>query len=70
MRYLFLTIASFIVFNAQAAQEITWESLRPQATHYPSVFSGHKALLTEIYVYEVAIEFRQRSPLELDGYNQ
>lgn len=54
MRYLFLSIASFIVFNAQVDQE----------------FSGHKVLLTELYVYEVAIEFRQRSPLELDGYNQ
>ncbi|EKO3428114.1 DUF3299 domain-containing protein [Vibrio fluvialis] len=70
MRYLFLTVSLLVVYTAQAAQEITWESLRPQPTHYQSVLPEHKALLAEIYVYEVAMESRQLSPLELDGYNQ
>lgn len=70
MRYLFLFLTCLSALKVHAAQEITWESLRPQQTQYQSVTPENKALLTEIYAYEVAMQSRQLSPMELDGYNQ
>ncbi|MCA0937152.1 DUF3299 domain-containing protein [Vibrio alginolyticus] len=70
MKYLFLIITCLAVHTVQAAQEISWESLIPDQPKFQSVSPANKALVTEIYVYEVAMQSRQLSPMELDGYNQ
>lgn len=70
MKYLFLIITCLAVHTVQAAQEISWESLMPDQPKFQSVSPANKALVTEIYVYEVAMQSRQLSPMELDGYNQ
>lgn len=70
MKYLFLIITCLAVHTVQAAQEISWESLIPDQPKFQSVSPANKALVTEIYVYEVAMQSRQLSPMELDSYNQ
>ncbi|MEZ9232182.1 DUF3299 domain-containing protein [Vibrio amylolyticus] len=51
-----------------AAEIVSWESLRPQNTQQQSLSPSDKALVTEIYVYEVAQQSRKLSPMEHDGY--
>ena len=54
----------------QAAETISWESLRPVQNQYQVLSPGNKALLSEIYAYEAVQKTRQLSPMENDGYNQ
>ncbi|WGV99456.1 DUF3299 domain-containing protein [Vibrio sp. YMD68] len=54
----------------QAAETISWESLRPLQNQYQTLSPGNKALLSEIYAYEAVQETRQLSPLENNGYIQ
>ncbi|MGI9890129.1 DUF3299 domain-containing protein [Vibrio chagasii] len=51
-----------------AAENLSWDSLRPQNTQQQSLSPSDKALVTEIYVYEVAQQSRRLSPMEHDGY--
>ncbi|MDB1125322.1 DUF3299 domain-containing protein [Vibrio algarum] len=71
MKYVLLILAACCFgLNAQASETITWQSLRPLQTQYQTLPPGDKALLSEIYAYEVAQVTRQLSPMENDGYNQ
>ena len=66
---LMITACCFSLFT-QAAETISWESLRPLQNQYQVLSPGNKALLSEIYAYEAVQKTRQLSPMEKDGYNQ
>ncbi|MEZ8233372.1 hypothetical protein BCT41_10380 [Vibrio splendidus] len=66
---LMITACCFSLFT-QAAETISWESLRPLQNQYQVLSPGNKALLSEIYAYEAVQKTRQLSPMENDGYNQ
>ncbi len=53
-----------------AAETISWASLRPVEQQAQPLSSSDEALITEIYVYEIAQQNRQLSPMEHDGYVQ
>ncbi|EMK6667535.1 DUF3299 domain-containing protein [Vibrio fluvialis] len=67
MKNLLLMLA-LIAPLAHAAGTLSWDSLRPQNTKQQSLSPSDKALVTEIYVYEVAQQSRKLSPMEHDGY--
>lgn len=48
---LMVTACCFSLFT-QAAETISWESLRPLQNQYQVLSPGNKALLSEIYAYE------------------
>ncbi|MEZ9460819.1 DUF3299 domain-containing protein [Vibrio splendidus] len=66
---LMITACCFSLFT-QAAETISWESLRPLQNQYQVLSPRNKALLSEIYAYEAVQKTRQLSPMENDGYNQ
>ncbi|MEZ8694681.1 DUF3299 domain-containing protein [Vibrio splendidus] len=66
---LMITACCFSLFT-QAAETISWESLRPLQNQYQVLSPGNKALLSEIYAYEAVQKTRQLSPMENDGYNK
>ena len=53
-----------------AAETISWASLRQVEQQTQPLSSSDEALITEIYVYEIAQQNRQLSPMEHDGYVQ
>ncbi|RKF17412.1 DUF3299 domain-containing protein [Alginatibacterium sediminis] len=67
---LLIVIACCFSLFAQAAENVSWESLKPLQNQYQTLSPGDKALLSEIYAYEVVQETRQLSPMENDGYMQ
>ncbi|WLI87217.1 DUF3299 domain-containing protein [Vibrio parahaemolyticus] len=67
MKNLLLMLA-LITPLTHAADTLSWDSLRPQNTQQQSLSPSDKALVTEIYVYEVAQQSRKLSPMEHDGY--
>lgn len=67
MKNLLLMLA-LIAPLAHAAETLSWDSLRPQNAQRQSLSPSDKALVTEIYVYEVAQQSRKLSPMEHDGY--
>lgn len=67
MKNLLLMLA-LIAPLANAADTLSWDSLRPQNIQQQSLSPSDKALVTEIYVYEVAQQSRKLSPMEHDGY--
>ncbi len=67
MKSLLLMLA-LIAPLAHTADTLSWDSLRPQNTKQQSLSPSDKALVTEIYVYEVAQQSRKLSPMEHDGY--
>ena len=70
MKHLLLIIAVTFTQSALASETITWQSLKPLTTQYQAISPANKALINEIYAYEVAQETRQLSPAEMEGYNQ
>lgn len=70
MKNLLIIISVFFVQYSYASDIITWESLKPSQNQYQSISPDDKALLNEIYAYEVVQQTRQLSPMEKDGYNQ
>ncbi|KPL96422.1 DUF3299 domain-containing protein [Vibrio splendidus] len=67
---LLMVMACCFSLFTQAAETISWESLRPVQNQYQVLSPGNKALLSEIYAYEAVQKTRQLSPMENDGYNQ
>ncbi|MEZ9393665.1 DUF3299 domain-containing protein [Vibrio splendidus] len=67
---LLMVMACCFSLFTQAAETISWESLRPVKNQYQVLSPGNKALLSEIYAYEAVQKTRQLSPMENDGYNQ
>lgn len=67
---LLMVMACCFSLFTQAAEIISWESLRPVQNQYQVLSPGNKALLSEIYAYEAVQKTRQLSPMENDGYNQ
>jgi hypothetical protein len=67
---LLIVMACCFSLLTQAAETISWESLRPSQNQYQTLSPGNKALLSEIYAYEAVQETRQLSPMEHDGYMQ
>ncbi|MEZ8546149.1 DUF3299 domain-containing protein [Vibrio cyclitrophicus] len=67
---LLMVMACCFSLFTQAAETISWESLRPVQNQYQVLSPGNKALLSEIYAYEAVQKTRQLSPMEKDGYNQ
>lgn len=67
MKNLLLMLA-LIAPLANAADTLLWDYLRPQNTQQQSLSPSDKALVSEIYVYEVAQKSRKLSPMEHDGY--
>ncbi|MEZ9632610.1 DUF3299 domain-containing protein [Vibrio cyclitrophicus] len=67
---LLMVMACCFSLFTQAAETISWESLRPVQNQYQILSLGNKALLSEIYAYEAVQKTRQLSPMEKDGYNQ
>jgi len=63
-----MVIAASLVANA--GEIITWDSLRPEQTQKQTLSPSNKALITEIYAYEVAQQTRKLSPMEHEGYVQ
>lgn len=63
-----LLMLALIAPLTHAADTLSWDSLRPQNTQQQSLSPSDKALITEIYVYEVAQQSRKLSPMEHDGY--
>ncbi|MCG9632870.1 DUF3299 domain-containing protein [Vibrio sp. Isolate30] len=63
-----LLMFALIAPLANAADTLSWDSLRPQNTQQQSLSPSDKALVTEIYVYEVAQQSRKLSSMEHDGY--
>ncbi|EGR0671098.1 DUF3299 domain-containing protein [Vibrio vulnificus] len=70
MKPLLLMIALSIAPLVNAAETLTWDALRPVQTVQETISPSDKALITEIYLYEVAQRTRKLSPLEHDGYVQ
>lgn len=70
MKALLLIAALLLTPLANAAETLTWDSLRPTEKQEQTLTPSDKALITEIYVYEVAQQSRQLSPMEHDGYIQ
>lgn len=70
MRNLLLIFTLCFTPVLHAAQTITWDTLRPEVEQQVALAPADKALLTEIYVYQVAQQTRQLSPMEHDGYTQ
>ncbi|PAO39438.1 hypothetical protein BST53_23160, partial [Vibrio vulnificus] len=64
MRPLLLMIALSIAPLVNAAETLTWDALRPVQTVQETISPSDKALITEIYLYEVAQRTRNLSPLE------
>ncbi|MCF7485577.1 DUF3299 domain-containing protein [Vibrio sp. A2-1] len=67
---LLMVMACCFSLFTQAAETISWESLRPVQNQYQVLSPGNKALLSEIYAYEAVQKTRQLSSMENDGYNQ
>ena len=67
---LLMVMACCFSLFTQAAETISWVSLRPVQNQYQVLSPGNKALLSEIYAYEAVQKTRQLSPMENDGYNQ
>ncbi|HDY7764806.1 TPA: DUF3299 domain-containing protein [Vibrio vulnificus] len=70
MKPLLLMIALSIAPLVNATETLTWDTLRPVQTVQETISPSDKALITEIYLYEVAQRTRNLSPLEHDGYVQ
>ncbi|MGR2845937.1 DUF3299 domain-containing protein [Vibrio vulnificus] len=70
MKPLLLMIALSIAPLVNAAETLTWDALRPVQTVQETISPSDNALITEIYLYEVAQRTRNLSPLEHDGYVQ
>ncbi|MFA0441476.1 DUF3299 domain-containing protein [Vibrio sp. 10N.222.51.C12] len=67
---LLMVMACCFSLFAQASETLSWQSLRPVQNQYQTLSPGNKALLSEIYAYEIAQITRQLSPMENDGYIQ
>ncbi|WP_153448340.1 DUF3299 domain-containing protein [Vibrio algicola] len=65
-----LIVSTLFSLYVQASETITWPSLRPLQSQYQNLSPSNKALLSEIYAYEVVKKTRQLSPMENDGYTQ
>ncbi|WP_144210568.1 DUF3299 domain-containing protein [Shewanella donghaensis] len=70
MKYIIFMLAAVFTQYTHASETITWQSLKPLTTQYQEISPANKALINEIYAYEVAQKSRQLSPAEMDGYNQ
>ncbi len=70
MKYILFLMLMTMSLVVNAREIITWDSLRPEQTQQHTLSASDKALITEIYVYEVAQETRQLSPMEHEGYVQ
>lgn len=69
--FLLASVANASETNASesnASETISWEALRPSETRASALSGADKALLSEIYAYEMASQSRSLSPLEQDGY--
>lgn len=71
MKVIYFVFLMAITNLAYATEVITWDTLRAeQQLSYQNISASDQALITEIYVYDLARKTRSLSPMEQNGYDQ
>lgn len=70
MKYCLFLFTLFATSFSYAEQHVTWHNLMPETQTVEELSASNKALITEIYAYQLAKESRNLSHLEQDGYDQ